>query len=1188
LLSKIISARASGGMVGERRVVTLLFCDVKGSTAAAEQLDPEEWAEIMNGAFEHLIRPIYRYEGTLARLMGDAILAFFGAPITHEDDPQRAVLAGLDILQGIRPYCDQVKRRWNLEINVRVGINTGLVVVGEVGSDLRMEYTALGDAINLASRMEQTAEPGTIQLTENTYRLIEPLFEFEQLGEINIRGKLDPVPVYRVVSAKSEPGRLRGIEGLEAPLIGRDHEMAILRKALENLQLGIGKIVCLVGEAGLGKSRLVAELISNWESQRREVPAFSTSNEIVQTLPQENRSPSRWIDCQVMSYDSARPYALFQQFLRRAYGITKNDSGEVIEEKLNLILETIPANDRENAIDIFNLVLGNTQENTQLTLDGEAFQRELFDLIRDVIHSLSLDQPIVLVFDDLHWADPASVELLQHLFPLVDQEPILLLCVFRPDRNAPAWELMTKAERDFGHRYTEIYLNPLSEQHSNNLVDNLLVISDLPVGVRQLISHHAEGNPFFVEEIVRTLIDRGLVIQDADGRHWQANPSLATSNIGLPDNLRGLLMSRIDSLEEDEKHTLQLAAVIGRRFNYQVLKALEGNGNGSLPPNPDLIPSNGSRLDHNLENLQKAQLIYEVMRLPEHEFSFRHALIQEAAYDTILLKKRREFHLRVAEFSENLYRERLEEHAALLEHHFYEAGDDRALNYARKAGDNAFRLYANTEAITHYNRAIEIINSLPSESRDAFLLKDLYTHRGRAYELNSLFSRAMANYEQMEQYAREHGEHSIELAALMSQAQIRSIPNELYSLEEGEKLCERALKLAREHQDQLAEAKILWNQMNLTRLSDKNLQALEAGERSLEILRELPPETITTLEAREQLAFTLNDLYHVSSVTQNVRLAIKYLEEARELWQDLDNKPMLADNLATTSIAYLSLGDFNKALDYSEQAYQLSKSIKNLWGMSYSLYGVSLIYWERGEVDHTIRIMEETIALGEQADFAVVQAMNSWFMAWVYGALGDFEKGFSIANEMLTQSEAFSPLWLRYSPPLMAELLILTGDLTRAEEMILQAEPIDEEMNPIFVYFYLRSKCKIALAKGRLEEAYQLVQEILTKSQTYGSLFYLEDLYLHGQVLLEMGHDDKSYKALITARDKAKEQGSKWSLWMIQTAMSEIERRFGKIEEAERSIKEARENLTDIADHISDPKLQEKFLQQPEIHKVFE
>ena len=1188
LLTKIINARASGGMVGERRVVTLLFCDVKGSTAAAEQLDPEEWAEIMNGAFEHLIKPIYRYEGTLARLMGDAILAFFGAPITHEDDPQRAVLAGLDILQSIRPYSEQVKHRWNLEINVRVGINTGLVVVGEVGSDLRMEYTALGDAINLAARMEQTAQPGTIQLTANTYRLVKPLFEFKQLGEIEVKGKSDPVPVYQVLGTKPEPGRLRGIQGLEAPLIGRARELSTLQTALEDLKLGLGKIICLVGEAGLGKSRLVAEVRTKWESQLREALPNSSSNTHAQILSQDDKPPSRWIDNQVMSYDSSRPYALSQQFLRNICGINKNDNVEVIEEKLNLLLDPIPADQRENALEIFNLILGNTKESKQLRLEGEAFQRELFDLIQIVIHSISLEQPMVLVFDDLHWADPVSVELLKYLFPLTDQKPILLLYIFRPHRNAPSWELMTTAEREYAHRFTKIHLTPLSDQDSNLLVDSLLTISDLPLWIHELISQHAEGNPFFVEEIVRTLIDRGLVIQDEDGNHWQAEPRLEISKIGLPENLRGLLISRIDTLDEEERHTLQLASVIGRTFNYQVLKALVEADNHHSQSKSNFISYKGSILDHHLENLQKAHMITEVMRFPEREFAFRHALIQEAAYDTILLKKRREFHLRVAEVSENIYQDRLEEYAALFAHHFYEAEDDRALGYAINAGDNAFRLYANIEAIAHYDRALEVINLTTPESQKEIPLKELYACRGRAYELNSHFDKALENYKKMEQHAHELGDSSMELDALISQAQIHSTANELFNLEAGEELCERALRLARELDDPLAEAKILWNQMNLYRFIDKNLKALAAGERSLEILRNLPPEMKSTQEAREQLAYTLNDIYHVSSVTQNVGLALEYLEEARALWEEFDNKPMLADNLSTASLAYLSIGNLNEALDFSEKAYQLSKSINNIWGMSYSRYGVSLIYWERGEVDHAIKLTEETISLGEQADFAVVQAMNRWFLAWIYGTLGDFDRGFAIANEVLSEAEIFSTLWLRYSPPLLAELYLLKGDLAKAEELIMQDEEIDEEMNPLFVYFYLRSKSRIALAYGRFERALNLAQEILAMNQTYGGLFYLEDLYFHGHVLLAMGREDESYQALNIARHKAEEQDSKWSLWRILVEISKIERQRGNNEEADRTLTAARQKLDYIIEHISDPEQRSSFLAQLEARAVHE
>src|SRR5215216_7823300 len=228
LVTKLESARARNSMLGERRVITMLFCDVKGSTAAAEKVDPEIWTEIINGVFEYMIRPIYKYEGLVPRLMGDAILAFFGAPIAHEDDPQRAVLAGLEIQEGVRSYAEEVRRNHGLEFGLRVGINTGLVVVGEIGSDLRMEYTAIGDAINLAARMEQTAAPGTVQISEETYKLVAPFFDFEPLGEVEVKGKAAPIKTYRPLASKKSPGHLRGLEGLTSPLVGRDTQLALL------------------------------------------------------------------------------------------------------------------------------------------------------------------------------------------------------------------------------------------------------------------------------------------------------------------------------------------------------------------------------------------------------------------------------------------------------------------------------------------------------------------------------------------------------------------------------------------------------------------------------------------------------------------------------------------------------------------------------------------------------------------------------------------------------------------------------------------------------------------------------------------------------------------------------------------------------------------------------------------------
>ncbi|HEY4668118.1 MAG TPA: adenylate/guanylate cyclase domain-containing protein, partial [Anaerolineales bacterium] len=426
LLAKLEAAQAGHSMEGERRVVTILFCDVKGSTAAAETMDPEDWAEVMNGAFEHLIAPIYRLEGTLARLMGDAILAFFGAPIAHEDDPERAVLAGLQIVNGIAPYRERVHAQWGLDFNVRVGINTGLVVVGEVGSDLRLEYTAMGDVVNLAARMEQSATPGTVQVAEETYRRAAPLFEWESLGPLSVKGKAEAVPAYRVLGRKDRPRRTRGIEGLYSPLVGRVSEMSLLRGALDGLGRGHGGVIGLIGEAGLGKSRIIDELRSSWKS---EIPN------------------GYWGESRGISYETTRPYAQFQQQLLQLCGVVQPDDLGEIRHEVARLLADFPPDEQARAGLALQTLMGAEDPEGGGALEGEALRRELYRTCAAVWRRQAALQPTVLVFDDLHWSDPASTELLIHLFRLTDAGPILFLCAFRPDRLAPAWQVKQAAEQ---------------------------------------------------------------------------------------------------------------------------------------------------------------------------------------------------------------------------------------------------------------------------------------------------------------------------------------------------------------------------------------------------------------------------------------------------------------------------------------------------------------------------------------------------------------------------------------------------------------------------------------------------------------------------------------------------------------------------------------------------------------------
>ena len=679
LMKKLEAARSSGDMVGERRVVTMLFCDVQNSTAAALHLDPEEWSEIINGAFEHMIMPVYKYEGTVARLMGDGILAFFGAPLTHEDDPQRAVLAGLDMLAGIIPYRERIKQEWGLDINLRVGINTGLVVVGAVGSDLRLEYTALGDAINLASRMEQMALPGTVQIAYDTYKLVKPLFEFEELGGIDVKGHEEPVLAYRVLGRKTVVGRVRGIEGLHAELVGREVEMQTLRGVATDLKQGVGRIVCVLGEAGLGKSRLVSETRQFFE----QLPGIECN----------------WYETTSLSYESNQAYGLFQRLIRLVSGIAYDDPPRMVQKKLTSLVESLPEARRSRAKQLFEALLGMGSDNGELPLEGETFKRELLETTHEWWLTRFSERPTMLVFDDMHWSDAASIDLLTDLLPLTAEIGLVLIFAMRAERRAPAWQIRNVADEEYHHRYTEVSLGPLSQTESNELLNRLLAIPEIPDSLRQNILEKSDGNPFFIEEVVRTLIENEVVIpedRDVDGkttRYWIATSD--GSDFSIPDNLQSLLTARMDRLEEETRATLQLASVIGRNFYLRVLQAVD---------------EDSPELDKHVATLLRLDMIRESARVPEVEYAFRNPLAQEVVYKTILLKRRREFHRRVGEAMEELYPERLEGLYGLLAHHYTLAGErDKAIRYCRQASRQALSVYAYDEADQNLHAALELI-----------------------------------------------------------------------------------------------------------------------------------------------------------------------------------------------------------------------------------------------------------------------------------------------------------------------------------------------------------------------------------------------------------------------------------------------------------------------------------------------
>ncbi len=675
--------KAPRTVAGERKFVAVLFADMVDSTTIGEQLDPEQVAEIMNGAFGFLNASVTKYGGTVARLLGDAIIAFFGAPVAHEDDAERAVRAGLDIQAAAREYAEAVKRDYGVDFKVRIGINTGLAVLAAVGDEIKTEYTAMGDTTNVAARMQSAAKPGSVLISADTYHLVKQLFEAKPRGATKVKGKSTPIETYEVLAPKTVPGRVRGLEGVTSPLVGRDAEVQFMQENLEGLFAGQGAFVAVVGEAGLGKSRLIAEV-----------------RKLVNTDPQHQVV---WLEGRAISYGQTMIYYPWQQVVLQAIGVSDVATPATVREHIRLAHDRygLPSDD----LPFLEALLGvESEASSRLVrdLDGDTVRRRLTEATRAYIGALAHTGPAVLVFDDLHWANEASLELLLNVIELIKDAPLLVICLTRPDKDVPTWSMLQRARTKVREWFTEIVLEPLDAERSRELLGNLLDIEDLPESVYELILQKAEGNPFFVEEVIRALIDSRHIVRE--NSHWRARREIV--DVAIPDTLSGLLSARIDRLPNDTKQVAQTSAVLGRIFAYRALAEVCA----AAPPSERI-----GDVESHLSVLTYEELVRERARDLELEYIFKHALTQEAAYNLLLIRRRKELHRRAGAVFEQVYAEHLDEFVPALAHHFW-LGEDwaRAAEYSVCAGDQAMKVYALSEALDRYERACQAFEKSPN------------------------------------------------------------------------------------------------------------------------------------------------------------------------------------------------------------------------------------------------------------------------------------------------------------------------------------------------------------------------------------------------------------------------------------------------------------------------------------------
>src|SRR2546425_414503 len=703
LAEKILTSRSA--LEGERKQVTVLFVDVSGFTSMSEGLDPEDVHRLMTRAFELMLGEVHRYEGTVNQFLGDGIMALFGAPIAHEDHAQRAVHAALGIRKALDDYQEELQRKRWMSFQVRQGLNTGLVVVGSIGTDLRMDYTAVGDTTNVAARLQQAADRGRIVVSDGTYRLGEGYLYTPERAPLTLKGKSEPLKAWEVIATREGRTRLdvEAERGL-TPYIARERELRLLFDAFDKAKAGHGQVVFIVGEPGIGKSRLLYEF-------RRQVDEQAT-----------------WLEGRCISFGRSIAFHPVIDMLKRTFRLEEGDAEGTIIKKVERAVLLLGEDLRPILPYLRYLLSVDVGDQTVVEMDAQLRRAGVFDALRRLHVRAAEIRPQILVHEDVHWMDKATEESLLYVADIIPTSRILHILTYRTGYTHP-----------FGDRsyHTRIALNTLPGEASVAMAQAMLNTDSLPEDLKHLIVRKAEGNPFFVEEVVKSLQEVSVIRRD--GARYVLTRHL--DEIVIPDTIQDVIMARIDRLADAPKKTLQLASVIGREFTRRLL---------------DRIADLHGRTEDFLTELKAIELIYEKALFPELAYMVKHALTHDVAYNSMLVQRRKELHRIIALAIEELYADRLTEHYEVLAHHFSKAEDwTRALEYLLKAADKATRAFANREAVALYDQAQEAAGHLgtavgletlmaihESKANLYFLLSDFVTSRAEAERLLTLARRA--------------------------------------------------------------------------------------------------------------------------------------------------------------------------------------------------------------------------------------------------------------------------------------------------------------------------------------------------------------------------------------------------------------------------------------------------------------
>jgi predicted ATPase/class 3 adenylate cyclase len=1060
LADKILTNRSS--IEGERKLVTILFSDVANYTSFSEKLDPEEVHQIMNGCFKILMDEIHKYEGTINQFTGDGIMALFGAPVALEDHAQGACYAGLAIQNAIRDYGEKIKQNYGVDFKMRIGLNSGPVIVGAIGDDLRMDYTAIGDTTNLASRMESLSDPGAIMVSKKTYKIAKDFFEFEPMGKAQVKGKEEPQKIYQLIKAGEIETRIKAsiIKGL-TQFVGRKNSMGALVEAVEKVQSGSGQVVGIVGEAGVGKSRLLLEFARSLED-----------------------SDVTYIEGRCIHYGEILPYYPFVEVLKKICRIEETDGEAAYREKLKESIIGLDLAFEASLPFLEDLLSLKVEDKAYVRMEPDQRRWKTIDAVRNVLIKQSQQKPLVLAIEDLHWIDKSSEELLTRLIEGIANAKILLLCLYRPEYRHP-WAGLS--------HYQRLGLTQLTPKSSSELVQALLEEGRVDGDLKNLILGKAGGNPLFVEELTYDLLDTGAIGR-SEGTFILTKK---LSDIEVPDNLQAVIAARIDRLEETLKHVLQVASVIGREFAFRVLS---------------MILKMKEEIRQHLANLQGLEFIYEKTLFPELEYIFRHALTQEVAYNNLLLQRRKEFHRLAGEAIENLYAETLQEHLGPLAFHFYRAEAwEKAFKYLMAAGERARFGYATREAIDYFDKAVEVSRKI-SKAVSKNQLMSLYESRGRTFQVLMEADKAVDDFQNELALARQLGNKKKEAQTLTNLAYcyLRGLAD----LEKGQECLDKALKLIRETGDVAGEVRY---HIMTGSFMGADIGSLTEGITHLRTAIDI----CTKLGNKRGLGLAVGFLGVSYIFSGDFEAAKEAVKESAAIAREIGNQFLLVSTFHWSLLGHAGHGDYDKALKALELLSNGANEIgsKHLIAMVPNHYG--WIYNELCNYEKAVIHDQNGVDVSQRFDDPECEIFSLLNLADDYIGLSDYDKAQNYLDEVQKKRELkwyklrewrYGMHFSRYA----SELALLKGNYPKAMEYA--EDTLAKGKNTAgkkYISMGFKLKGEVLMAMEKIEEAADCVEKAraLADQMEYPPLMW-KTRYSLAQIYNQQGKYEAAKEAL--------------------------------------------------------------------------